>query len=311
MGKVVEYYGAITKLVLSVSTLVTNIGYIKSNTVFLRQELEYLDLTSDMKNGTRTLADIDPATAEFAFHDVSFRYPDTETMVLRHFSMTIRAGERLAVVGMNGSGKTTMIKLLCRLYDPTEGCITVNGIDIREFAYAQYCKLFAIVFQDFKLLAFPVGENVAAGEDYDAERVWQCLEMAGVRQRVEEFPRGLKQPLYKLYEKDGIDLSGGEAQKIAIARALYKDAPFVILDEPTAALDPIAESEIYARFNEMVDGKTAVYISHRLSSCRFCGRILVFDKGNIVQEGTHAVLLADAAGKYAALWNAQAQYYEK
>lgn len=308
-GKIVEYYGAITKLISSCTTIAGDIGYLRANNIQLKQELEYLNLVSDMENGTRTVDGIDPAKAVFEFHNVSFAYPETEQMILKNFSMKIESGEHLAVVGMNGSGKSTMIKLLCRLYDPTEGKITLNGIDIREFDYAEYLKLFAIVFQDFKLLAFPVGENVACSDEYDEERVWKCLEMAGVKERVEEFPKKLKQSVYKLYEKDGIDLSGGEEQKIAIARALYKDAPFVILDEPTAALDPIAESEIYSRFNEIAGNKTTVYISHRLSSCRFCSRIVVFDNGAVIQEGTHEELLENPAGKYSELWNAQAQYY--
>ncbi len=308
-GKVVEYYGAITKLITACTDIAGNAGYLRANNVQLKQEIEYLNLVSDMENGTRTVDDIDPSNSVFEFHKVSFAYPETETLILKNFSMQIKSGERLAVVGMNGSGKSTMIKLLCRLYDPTEGRITLNGIDIREFDYAEYLKLFAIVFQDFKLLAFPVGENVACSDEYDEERVWQCLEMAGIKDRVEEFPKKLKQSVYKLYEKDGIDLSGGEEQKIAIARALYKDAPFVILDEPTAALDPIAESEIYSRFNDIAGGKTTVYISHRLSSCRFCSRIVVFDNGSIIQEGSHEELLEDTNGKYTELWNAQAQYY--
>ncbi len=308
-GKVVEYYGLITKLIENISKLASELGYLKSNNFYLQQELDFLDLTSDMENGSRTVADIDIANAQFEFHNVSFRYPSTEPYVLKNLSIKIRAGERLAVVGMNGSGKSTMIKLLCRLYDPTEGYITVNGIDIKEFDYNEYLKLFAIVFQDFKLLAFSVGENVAASESYDEEKVWKCLEMAGVKERVEEFPEKLNQALYKLYEKDGIDLSGGEEQKVAIARALYKDAPFVILDEPTAALDPIAESEIYSKFDEIVGDKTAVYISHRLSSCRFCDRIMVFHNGTLSEEGNHEELLKNADGKYTELWNAQAQYY--
>lgn len=308
-GKVVEYYGAITKLITACTDIAGNAGYLRANNVQLKQEIEYLNLVSDMENGTRTVDGIDPASSVFEFHNVSFAYPETEPLILKNFSMQIKSGERLAVVGMNGSGKSTMIKLLCRLYDPTEGRITLNGIDIREFDYAEYLKLFAIVFQDFKLLAFPVGENVACSDEYDEERVWKCLEMAGVKARVEEFPKKLKQSIYKLYEKDGIDLSGGEEQKIAIARALYKDAPFVILDEPTAALDPIAESEIYSRFNDIAGGKTAVYISHRLSSCRFCSRIVVLDNGEVIQEGTHEELLENPNGKYSRLWNAQAQYY--
>lgn len=308
-GKVVEYYGAITKLISACTDIAGNAGYLRANNVQLKQEIEYLALASDMENGTKTIENIDPQNCIFEFHNVSFAYPETDELILNSFNMTIKSGEHLAVVGMNGSGKSTMIKLLCRLYDPTKGKITLNGIDIKEFDYSEYLKLFSIVFQDFRLLAFPVGENIACSQEYDEEKVWKCLEMAGIRERVEEFPKKLKQSIYKLYEKDGIDLSGGEEQKIAIARALYKDAPFVILDEPTAALDPIAESDIYSRFNDIAGNKTAVYISHRLSSCRFCSRIVVFDKGTIIQEGTHEELLSQTDGLYTKLWNAQAQYY--
>lgn len=308
-GSVVEYYGAISKLITDCTDIAGNIGFLRANNANLQSEIEYLELVSDMQNGTRNIEGIDPKTAVFEFSDVSFAYPETDVMILKILNLKIAAGEHLAVVGMNGSGKSTMIKLLCRLYDPTKGKITLNGIDIREFNYTEYLKLFAIVFQDFKLLAFPIGENIACSEEYDEEKVWHCLEMAGMKERVEELPKKLKQSVYKLYEKDGIDFSGGEEQKIAITRALYKDAPFVILDEPTAALDPIAESEIYSRFNEISGNKTTVYISHRLSSCRFCDRIVVFDDGNIVQSGTHDELLENKSGKYSRLWNAQAQYY--
>lgn len=311
VGKVVEYYGAITKLISACTDIAGNAGYLRANNGQLKQEIEYLSLKSDMVSGDRTVDGIDTSDCVFEFHGVSFSYPETKELVLSDFSMRIRSGERLAVVGMNGSGKSTMIKLLCRLYDPTEGRITLNGIDIREFKYSEYLKLFAIVFQDFKLLAFPVGENVACSDTYDEEKVWKCLEMAGVKERVEQFPKKLDTAIYKLYEKDGIDLSGGEAQKIAIARALYKDSPFVILDEPTAALDPIAESEIYSGFNEIIGRKTAVFISHRLSSCRFCTRIAVFHEGSVVEEGTHEELLLIPDGKYRELWNAQAQYYKE
>lgn len=308
-GSVVEYYGAITKLITDCTDIAGNIGYLRANNANLKSEIEYLNLVFDMENGTRNIDGIDPKNAVFEFCDVSFAYPETDVMILKNLNLKIAAGEHLAVVGMNGSGKSTMIKLLCRLYDPSNGKITLNGIDIREFDYTEYLKLFAIVFQDFKLLAFPIGENIACSDEYDEEKVWRCLEMSGMKERVEELPKKLKQSIYKLYEKDGIDFSGGEEQKIAIARALYKNAPFIILDEPTAALDPIAESEIYSRFNEISGNKTTVYISHRLSSCRFCDRIVVFDDGNIIQNGTHDELLKDENGKYSRLWNAQAQYY--
>lgn len=308
VGKVVEYYGMITKLIESISNIAHEIGLIKSNNAYLELELSYLSLEPDLQNGSKSLDAIDKETAEIEFHHVSFRYPETKALVLDDVSFKIRIGEQLAVVGMNGSSKSTMIKLLCRLYDPTDGYITLGGVDIREFDLAEYLKFFSVVFQDFKLLAFSVAENVGAGDDYDAEKVLQCLEIAGIRERVERMPKGILQPIYTLYERDGIDLSGGEEQKIAIARALYKQAPFVILDEPTAALDPLAESDIYERFHTMVTDKTAVFISHRLSSCRFCDRILVFDKGKICEEGTHETLTA-ANGKYNEMWSAQAQYY--
>ena len=305
-GKVVEYYGVMTAMISAFSDLALQLGMMRSNRRFLEEDLAFFDLHSEMKNGTRSVEGIDPQNVEFAFHDVSFRYPGSEPLVLDH--LTIRTGERLAVVGRNGSGKSTMIKLLCRLYDPTEGSITVNGVDIREFDYAEYLKLFGVVFQDFTLLSFTVAENVAASETYDEDKVMRCLDTAGVGERVRRMPKGVRQCVTKLYEEDGEDLSGGEAQKVAIARALYKVAPFVILDEPTAALDPKSEAEIYARFNDMTGGRTAVYISHRMSSCRFCDRIAVFADGKVVEQGTHASLLGEN-GAYAALWNTQAQHY--
>ena len=307
-GKVVEYYGVMTAMISAFSELAWTLGLMRSNRRYLEEDLAFFDLQSEMKNGTRTTADIDPDNVEFVFHDVSFRYPGAEPLVLDHLNLTIRTGERLAVVGRNGSGKSTMIKLLCRLYDPTEGSITVNGIDVREFDYAEYLRLFGVVFQDFTLLAFTIAENVAASETYDADKVMRCLDTAGVGDRVRRMPKGIEQCRTKLYEEDGEDLSGGEDQKVAIARALYKDAPFIILDEPTAALDPKSEAEIYARFDEMSGGHTAVYISHRMSSCRFCDRIAVFADGKVVEQGTHDTLLAES-GEYAALWNAQAQHY--
>ena len=220
-----------------------------------------------------------------------------------------KVGEKLAVVGMNGSGKTTFIKLMCRLYDPTEGEILLNGVNIKKYDYDEYLAVFSVVFQDFKLFSFSLGENVASGADYDVDKVMGSLHQSGFGERLATMPEGIKTSLYKDFDENGIEVSGGEAQKIALARALYKDSPFIILDEPTAALDPIAEYEIYSKFNEIVGDKTAIYISHRLSSCRFCDKIAVFDNGQIVQRGSHDELVADESGKYYELWHAQAQYY--
>lgn len=224
-------------------------------------------------------------------------------------NIRFKVGKRLAIVGENGSGKTTFIKLLCRLYDPQEGQILLNGIDIRKYRYDDYMNIFSIVFQDFKLISQPLGANVAGSEHYDRERVKKALIDAGFGDRLEQMPHGLDTMLYKDLSDEGVNLSGGEAQKVAIARALYKDASFIVLDEPTAALDPIAEAEIYSKFNDIVHDKTAIFISHRLSSCKFCDEIAVFDNGSVIQHASHDELIADASGKYRELWDAQAQYY--
>ena len=223
--------------------------------------------------------------------------------------MKFKVGKRLAIVGENGSGKTTFIKLLCCLYDPQEGQILLNGIDIRKYRYDDYMNIFSIVFQDFQLISQPLGANVAGSMHYDRDRVQKALVDAGFGERLANLEKGLDTMIYKSLSADGVDVSGGEAQKIAIARALYKDAPFIILDEPTAALDPIAEAEIYGKFDKIAGDKTAIYISHRLSSCKFCDEIAVFHEGEIIQQGSHDSLAADTNGKYYELWNAQAQYY--
>ena len=203
-----------------------------------------------------------------------------------------------------------MTKLLCRLYDPTAGKITLNGIDIRKYNYNEYMALFSVVFQDSQLFSFSLGENIAASVVYDSKLAKQCLISSGFSDRLHTMNSGLATPLYKDFAEDGVEISGGEVQKIALARALYKDAAVLVLDEPTAALDPVAEFELYSRFNEIASGKTAIYISHRLSSCRFCDDIAVFHDGELIQYGIHDVLINDKAGKYYELWHAQAQYYE-
>ena len=311
VGSVTQYVGAITALAKGVSDLMKIAGEIKNNGEFLRTSFEFLDLPDRMYQGSLTTEKRADRQYEVEFRDVSFKYPGSEDYALRHVSMKFKVGERLVVVGRNGSGKTTFIKLLCRLYDPTEGQILLNGIDIRKYKYEDYLQVFAVVFQDFQLLAFPLGQNVAAAQDYDRKRAEKCLRMAGFGERLDSMPEGLDTCLYREFDEKGVEVSGGEAQKIALARALYKDAPFIVLDEPTAALDPIAEYEVYSHFDELVSDKTAIYISHRLSSCRFCDEIAVFDHGQVVQQGSHDSLLADENGQYAKLWHAQAQYYEK
>ncbi len=311
IGGFLKYHFSISNVIMAVEDLSDSIAYLRSNNDYLEIFFEYLDIPTEMHYGTIPTEKRMDNKYDIEFHNVSFKYPNTEKYVIKNLNFKFRVGDRIAVVGMNGSGKTTMIKLLCRLYDPTEGYITLNGIDIQKYDYEDYLNLFSVVFQDFRLFSFSVGENVAASVEYDETKVWDSLNKAGMLERVKAMPEGLKTPIYKDFEENGVEISGGEAQKLAIARALYKDAAFVILDEPTASLDPIAEHEIYSRFNDMVKDKTAVYISHRLSSCRFCDRIIVFDDGALIQDGSHDKLLENIGGKYYELWNAQAQYYTK
>ena len=311
IGLVTQYVGAATALAESLNLLIASFGDMKNDTTHLDNTFRYLDLPNAMYQGSLTTEKRADRNYQVEFRNVSFKYPGSETWALRNVSMKFQIGKRLAIVGENGSGKTTFIKLLCRLYDPQEGEILLNGIDIRKYRYDDYMDIFSIVFQDFQLISQSLGSNVAGSIDYDPQRVKQALADAGFGPRLESLPKGLDTQLYKDYGEDGIEVSGGEAHKIAIARALYKDAPFIILDEPTAALDPMAEAEIYAKFNEISGDKTAIYISHRLSSCKFCDEILVFHQGAIVQQGTHEALLSRKDGKYAQLWNAQAQYYTK
>lgn len=261
VGSVTQYVGALAGLAGGVSDLLMTVGDLRENAEFLKPVYQLLDTPNKMYQGSLTTEKRSDRKYEIEFRDVSFKYPGTETWVLRHVSMKFNVGQRLAVVGENGSGKTTFIKLLCRLYDPTEGEILLNGIDIRKYRYDNYLALFSVVFQDFRLLAQPLGANVAAAEDYDRERAEECLIKAGFGARLRELPKGLDTCLYREFEDDGVEISGGEAQKIALARVLYQDAPFIVLDEPTAALDPEAEAEVYTKFNDIVEDKTAVYIS--------------------------------------------------
>ena len=309
VGSITQYVGAATAMASNVYALLEVYGAMKTNTQYLEKTFEYLDIPNAMYQGSLTTEKRADRQYEVEFKNVSFKYPGSDIWALRHVNMKFKVGKRLAIVGENGSGKTTFIKLLCRLYDPQEGQILLNGIDIRKYRYDDYMNIFSVVFQDFQLISQPLGNNVAGSMNYDKDRALKALTDAGFEDRLGSLPDGLNTQLYKDFSENGVEISGGEAQKIAIARALYKDAPFIILDEPTAALDPIAEAEIYSKFNDISGDKTAIYISHRLSSCKFCDEIAVFHDGAVIQQGTHEQLLADEGGKYHELWDAQAQYY--
>lgn len=309
VGSISKYVSAVVKLLWAVTYLSRTVMLAAANSQYLKRYFSYFEIPNNMYKGSLTVEKRDDTEYYVEFRDVSFRYPGSESYALRHINFKFKIGEKLAIVGKNGSGKTTFIKLLCRLYDPTEGEILLNGVNIQKYDYDEYMSIFSIVFQDFSLFAFSLGQNVAAAKNYDPQRAERCLQMAGLGERLRSLPQGLDTCLYKHYDKEGVEISGGEAQKIALARALYKNAPFIILDEPTAALDPVAEYEVYSGFDALAGEKTAVYISHRLASCRFCDTVAVFDMGEIVQSGTHRELLADTGGVYHALWHAQAQYY--
>ena len=309
VGSVTQYVGAITTLSGNISLLIGSFDQMRNNSRFLKLLFELMDIPNSMYQGSLTTEKRADRQYAVEFKNVSFKYPGSENWALKNVSMKFKVGKRLAIVGENGSGKTTFIKLLCRLYDPQEGQILLNGIDIRKYNYRDDMDVFSIVFQDFQLISQPLGANVAGSSVYDEAKVRKALMDAGFGDRLETMPEGLNTQLYKDFTENGVEVSGGEAQKIAIARALYKDAPFIILDEPTAALDPIAEAEIYSKFNDISGDKTAIYISHRLSSCKFCDEIAVFHEGGVIQQGTHDSLLADTTGKYHELWHAQAQYY--
>lgn len=309
IGSITQYVGAATALAANIHTFLRELGNMEANTGYLEKTFEYLDIPNSMYQGSLTTEKRSDRQYEVEFRNVSFKYPGSDLWALKNVSMKFKVGNRLAIVGENGSGKTTFIKLLCRLYDPQEGQILLNGIDIRKYDYRDYMNIFSVVFQDFQLISQPLGSNVAGSMVYDEAKVQKALMDAGFEERLGSLPDGLNTQLYKDFTENGVEISGGEAQKIAIARALYKDAPFIILDEPTAALDPVAEAEIYEKFNDIAGDKTAIYISHRLSSCKFCDEIVVFHKGSIIQHGKHEALLAEENGKYYELWQAQAQYY--
>lgn len=315
VGNMVQYVSALVKMTESFGNLTIEIAENKIYCDHLQKLYNYLDMLNDKELGKKIRLDINSNNIkkeqiDIEFRNVSFKYPGSDTYVLKNVNTEFKSGNKYAIVGQNGSGKTTFVKLLCRLYDPTEGDIFLNGNNIKDYDYKDYLKYLAVVFQDFQLFSFGIGQNIAANTEYDNEMIEQCIKKAGLYNRYKSMPNGLDTCINKDFSENGVEVSGGEAQKIALARALYKNTPLMVLDEPTSALDPIAEAEVYLRFNDIVDNCTTIYISHRLSSCKFCDVVTVFDKGEIVQRGGHEELLSNQKGKYYELWNAQAQYYQ-
>lgn len=294
---------------------------LKYTTGILKYYLEYMEMIEGEQmvetDKMSEVPNVDKGVT-VEFKNVSFKYPNTDVYILKNVSTKIRAGEHLSIVGKNGAGKTTFIKLLCRLYDVTEGEILVNGVNINDIDYNEYLKLLSVVFQDYKLMAFTIKENVDMGTGFEKvgneesvdSRIAELCKIVGIDEWVDSLEKKQDTNLYKMFDESGVEPSGGQAQKLAIVRALYKNSPIVILDEPTAALDPIAEYEVYKNFDSLVGGKTAVYISHRLSSCRFCDRIIVFDGGGIIEDGNHEELMSMKNGFYRNMYDTQAKHYQ-
>lgn len=305
-GSILMMYAAVTMVIESLSQIAQVITDIRNNNEHLIKFFRYMDMpeTEEEMNTEKELS-----FEELEIRNVSFRYPDSDTYVLKNINLKLQKGEKLAIVGENGSGKTTLIKLICRLYQPTSGEILLNGKDIVSIPFSEYIVCIATVFQDFALFPFSLAENVAASREYNKQRVEDALWKVRLNDKVLTLQNGLEQCIFSDFDENGTDLSGGEQQRVAIARAVYKDSECMVLDEPTAALDPYAEYGIYKNFSEITKCKTLISISHRLSSCRMCDRVVVMGEGNILQDGSHDELVKDKNGKYYELWTAQAQYY--
>ncbi len=308
-GEVLAFVMYIIRIQSALGDASFQLASLFTKTSVWKQIYDFLDIPDEKYKGTIPAEKRDDNEYEFEFKHVYFKYPDSEDYVLKDVNLKWRVGEKMALVGKNGCGKSTLVKLLCRLYDPTEGEITLNGIDIKKYKYEEYMALFSVVFQDSKLFSFSLAENVAADTEYDPALVEDCVRRAGLSERLDSMKKGIETFLYKDFDDNGVEISGGEVQKLCLARAIYKGSPFIVLDEPTAALDPISEHDIYTKFNGIVGTRTAIYISHRLSSCRFCDEITVMENGTIVECGNHVELL-QKGGVYSVLWNAQAEYYK-
>lgn len=309
VGNVLLLVSAVTLFNTALVQIINNLSSAATQSKYLALYKEYLDTPTKLYKGTLPVEKRTDGNYQFEFKNVSFHYPNNPEIILKNVSWKMNTGTKLAIVGPNGAGKTTFIKLLCRLYDPTEGVILLNGIDIRKYDYNEYVSLMSIVFQDYKLFSTTIQENITCGKEENDSDVLHYLNQAGLQDRIESLSDGIDTYIYNNFGEKGIEISGGESQKIAIARALYKDSPLVILDEPTSALDPLSEYEIYTKFDTLVKDRTAIYISHRMSSCRFCDNIIVFDNGEITQSGTHESLLSASDGLYLKMWSAQAEYY--
>lgn len=310
----VLYIGLVASFSTAMTDMFCNMVWMNMNRMELDDFRTFLDWNEDkpdIEKGQGVSKNIGLKQFEFKFENVSFKYPGHEKYVLKNINLTIEAGSKLAVVGINGAGKTTLTKLLMRLYEPTEGRILLNGVDVKKYDRDTYFKIFAPVFQNIEIFAFPVWQNISMKpeNETDKNRTMEALERSGLDEKINKYENKIDTMLLRIFDPNGVDLSGGERQRLAMARALYQNREVLVLDEPTAALDALAEDRMYQEFNQMVKGKTAIFISHRLSSTRFCDKIVMFEDGRIIEEGTHEQLI-NANGKYRNMFQVQAQYYK-
>lgn len=306
IADVTVYFASVAGFSSMFRSVISKLANLRAQDMYLKDYISFVEKKDKMR--TEDGVHFPDAPYVIEFKNVSFKYPDTDVYILRNTNFTIKENERIAVVGANGSGKTTFIKLLCRLYRPEKGKILVNGKDISKYSYEEYMKLISVIFQDYKLFSLSIKDNLVFGRDVDREKIMAVLDKAGIRGKIETLPRQENTVLYKRYDKEAVELSGGELQKLAIARSIMKSAPVVIMDEPTSALDPIAEYEVFNKMEQLSSDRLAIFISHRLSSCKTSDRIVVFENGRIIECGTHKELIK-LGGKYSAMWNVQAQYY--
>ena len=304
------YFTAVSTFTTWVMGILQSAQKLHEESLDISQVREFLDYPEPFRfEGGTAIPKAD--AYELKLEHVSFRYPGAEEDTIHDLDLTVHPGEKLAIVGLNGAGKTTLVKLLCGLFDPTQGRVLLNGVDVRDFNRREYYGLFSAVFQEFSILDVTVAENIAqTNENIDTKKLWDCIEKAGLTETVQKLPNGLDTHVGREVYLDGVLFSGGQTQRLMLARALYKDGAILLLDEPTAALDPLAENDIYQKYKDMTAGKTSLFISHRLASTRFCDRIIFVADGHITEEGTHDQLLA-RGGAYARLFEIQSRYYQE
>lgn len=309
----VLYVGLVTTFHDAVGYVNWIFSNIRGNCLLINDYRNFLNWEESSNNKSKKEnKDVKCDKYTFEFENVSFKYPGQDNYALKNINLKISDGEKLAIVGVNGAGKTTLIKLIMKLYEPIQGRILLNGVDIKEYDREEYFKLFSPVFQNVECFAMPIYQNISFEEEQntDMEKVRNVLEQSGLKAKIDSYNKDFHTNLLKIFDKEGIDLSGGEKQRLAMARAMYKGGQVIILDEPTAALDALAEDKMYREFDKMIQGKTSIFISHRLGSTRFCDKIAMFDGGEIVEEGTHDELISKN-GKYAYMYEVQSQYYKE